>query len=113
MADTVYTVEEIKLQDGTEVQLRPAVIKVLRKGNKIMTRLSETKTEDEALDVIVEAAAVCLEAQIEGFTAEQAEEVLDLDTIHKVLDVCLGIRLNNPKLLEAAAAIGAMETEKS
>lgn len=109
MADTVYNVEEVKLQDGTEVQLRPAVIKVLRKGNEIMERLPETKTEDEAFDVLVEASVVCLEKQVEGFSVDRAEEVLDLDTIYKILDVCLGVKLNNPKLLEAAAAMAATE----
>lgn len=112
MADTVYTVEEITLQDGTQVSLRPAVIRVLRKGNKVMEKLTETKNEDEAFDVLVEASVVCLESQIEEFTTEKAEDVLDLDTIYKILEVCLGVKLNNPKLLEAAAAMAATEKKE-
>lgn len=107
MADTVYTVEEIKLQDGTEVTLRPAVIKVLRKGNRILEGLAETDKEDEAFDVLVEAAVACLEKQIDGFDKDKAEDVLDLPTVHKILDVCLGVKFNDPKLLEAAALMEA------
>lgn len=105
MADTVYNVENIELQDGTEVQLRPAVIKVLRKGNKIMEELVSTENEDDAIDVLLKAAVVCLQPQIEGFDFDAAEEVLDMETVHKILEVCLGIKLNDPKLLEAAVAM--------
>lgn len=99
----VYNEEEIELQDGTQLTLRPSVIAVLRKGNKKMQEFPEQESEDEALTVLVEAAFICIENQLEEEkrSLEWAENSLDTESMYKVLEVCLGIKLNNPKLLEA------------
>jgi len=103
--NTVYNEEQITLQDGTDIILRPSVIKVLRAGNKRMEGFAEAKTEDDALTALLESAYICIEKQMpEGITLEDVEDILDMPTVYKILDVCLGIRINNPKLLEALEA---------
>lgn len=113
MADTVYNVENIKLQDDTEVELRPAVISVLRKGNAALNEyvFKEGASEDDVLTGVIKACTICLAKQIDGFTEEIAEDVLDMETCYKILEVCLGVKLNNPKLLEAAMLMEASKKE--
>ncbi len=61
MATTVYDVEVIKLQNGTEVQLKPLTIKELRKFMVAISKTSEALTEDATLDILIDACAVALE----------------------------------------------------
>lgn len=99
--NTVYNEEQISLQDGTELMLRPAVISVLRKGNAKMAEFPEAANEDEALTVLVAAAFICIKNQIPEKDEAWAEDAFDMESLYKILEVCLGIKLNNPKLLEA------------
>lgn len=118
MATTVYSTEQIALQDGTQVTLRPLPIKSLRKFMTEWEKFSEVKSEDEGFDVFVACAGRGLERdeaikkKIESLYEneemtdeyrEYLEDVLDIETIYKILEVCGGLKLNDPKLMEAAA----------
>lgn len=123
MATTVYTTEEVELQDGTTVLLRPLPIKTLRKFMKIMEAFGTAQSEEEGLDVISDASATALsKARPEfydktkkdglGGSSEEWEEVADIETIYKILEVCGGIKLNDPNLLaQAQAALLAEDGE--
>jgi hypothetical protein len=110
MATKVYTTEEVELQDGTEVTLRPLPIKPLRKFMTKLSKLGQTEDgkplgEDESLDQLFDLALVCLERNkaTAHFDREQLEDILDLPTIYKVIEICGGVKLNDPKLLELAS----------
>ena len=64
MASTVYDVEEIELRDGKTVKLKPLSIRELRLFMDVMGKTANTATEDEALQVLIEACGVALEKQI-------------------------------------------------
>ena len=122
MATAVGTREEITLADETDVVLKPLVIFELRKFMKIIEKFTKATDEDEAMDVAIEAAAFCLKGQRpefwndkknngvdendkprpKGGHTEEFEKVADMDTIYKVLEICGGIKLNDPNLLRAA-----------
>jgi hypothetical protein len=111
MADTVYTEETIQLQNGEEVVLRPLPIKLLKEFNVKLQEMNKTeiKEETEALDFLVDLCAICLRSQFPlAKNREQFEEVIDLASIYKILDVCGGVKLNDPNL--QAAALAAMNT---
>lgn len=108
MATTVFSSQTIELLDGTEVTLKPLNIKGLRLFNKKMKELqtpegSEPLSEDDVLDVLLDLCGVCLSKQVSG-GREYLEEALDIETIYKVIEVCGGIKLNDPNLVEAALA---------
>ena len=125
MATKVYTQEEITLQDDTEVVLRPLAIGRLRRFMTAWSKFAEAQDDNDGFTVFINCAGIALEENFKGkFDAlkatkdeqdkgeflsdeyrEYLEEVLDLDTIYKVLEVCGGIKLNDPKLLEAATAL--------
>lgn len=109
MATTVYTVEEISLQNGETATLKPLVIKSLRKFMKIMEGFGQTTDEEQGFEILLDAAALCLKKDYPAFWdndgdkhSEAFEEVADMPTIYKILDVCGGIKLNDPNLLAAA-----------
>lgn len=109
MATTVYTTEEVQLQDGSTVTLKPLVIKALRKFMKIMESFGEAENDDESFEILLDASAVCLKGERPEFWddkenkhSEAYEDVADMPTIYKVIDVCGGIKLNDPNLLAMA-----------
>ena len=114
MATEVYTTEEIRLLDETEVELRPLPIAKLRKFMRMWTEhiksvqeqfsAAETSGEDDAevkvlneaditdaqFDVFVKMCALGLESQLKGDKTDKQflaylEDVLDEQTIYRVL----------------------------
>lgn len=124
MANTVYDSEVINLQDGKEVTLVPLAIGRLRRFMKAWGEFANIEQEDEAFDIYINCCGVALEKSLEeGFekTAdsdkvitdeyrEYLEDVLDMDTIYRVLEVCGGLKLNDPKVLEEAQRMVAAQT---
>lgn len=117
MASAVYNEETIKLQDGKEVLLRPLAIGKLRRFMKVWEGFKEVKEGDEEtpLNIFVTCAGISVEdsfkeeydkTYVDGDLTEEyrtyLENVLDMDTIYKILDVCGGLKLNDPNLTRAA-----------
>lgn len=119
MAKAVYDTEEITLQDGREVTLVPLAIGRLRRFMKAWGEFANIENEDQAFDIYINCCGISLEKSVEGDFEktkdsdkvltdeyrEYLEDVLDMSTIYKILDVCGGLKLNDPKLLEQAQAI--------
>ena len=108
MATTVYDVEEIQLQNGDTVKLKPLTIKELRKFMTAVQKTAETKSEDETLTILIDACAVALEKQLPDLVKDRdaLEDALDVPTINRILEVCGGIKLDDPNLLAAAVLAG-------
>ena len=106
MATTVYDVEQIQLQNGDTVTLKPLPISKLRKFMKVMQNTQDSNTEDAALNVLIDACAIALESELPEIVKdrEKLEEILDLPTINRVIKVCGGIDLEDPNLLAAVLA---------
>jgi len=118
MAKTVYTSEAIKLQDDTEVTLVPLAIGLLRKFMKAFSEVGEVEPDNDGLDIYINCCGIALSKQVKGkfeqtldtdpdsdeWLAEDyrewLEDVLDMETIFKIMNICGGIDLKNPKLLE-------------
>ena len=109
MATTVYDVEEIELQNGAKVKLKPLTIKELRKFMAAIQRTAEGQlTEDQTLDLLIDACAVALEKQQPELVKDRdaLEDALDVPTINRILEVCGGIKMDDPNLLAAAVLAG-------
>lgn len=120
MANKVYTEEDIVLQDGTEVTLRPLAIGPLRKFLDAFDEFSKATSTGDGFNVYINCSGIALSKTFkDDFDAlwateagkkkgevlsaeykEHLEGILDLDTIFKILDVCGGIQLKaDPKAL--------------
>jgi hypothetical protein len=121
LANTVYDSKVIKLQDDTEVTLTPLPIGLLKKFMAAWKEFANLETEEQAFDIYINCCGIALsrdfkekfEKTLDAETVvteqyrEYLEGVLDMDTIYEVLDVCGGLKLNDPKLLEEAQKIAA------
>jgi len=104
MATAVFTTEEILLNDEeTVVRLKPLSIKRLRAFMKVIDKMKDATDEDQGMEVFLEACDICIKDQIpEG---KELDDLLDLPTITRILDICGGIKLDDPNLVLAAAAL--------
>lgn len=125
MATEVFKKKEIALQDDTEVLLRPLPIARLRRFMKAWEAMGslDPEQDEDGFTVLVNCAGISLEDTFKKSgkfdrlkaTPEEAEkgeflspeykeyleEVLDIETIYEILDVCGDLKLNDPKLQEA------------
>jgi hypothetical protein len=108
LASTVYNVEEIQLQNGANVKLKPLSIKELRKFMVAIQKTADIKSEEETLTVLIDACAVALEKQLPDLVKDRDafEDALDVPTINRILEVCGGIKMDDPNLLAAAVLAG-------
>jgi hypothetical protein len=108
LATKVYDVEQIELQNGAKVTLKPLTIKDLRKFMAALQKTADSKTEAETLTILIDACAVALEKQLPELVADRdaLEDALDVPTINRILEVCGGIKMDDPNLLAAAVLAG-------
>ena len=114
MANTVYTVEVVKLQNGEEIELHPNPI---ARQRKFMVRLGEGTLEgdDNGWGMMLDLIEISLQKRYPELVAdrEELEEALDEPTAFKILELTGGIKLDDPKLIEAALAAMETTTEKA
>lgn len=106
MATKVNNSEKVTLQDGTVVEVRPLNIKNLRKFMEVTKKFEKVKDEDEGLTLMIEACQIALvAADEEKFSdVDYLEEVLDMNTIAKIMNVSGGVDINaDPNLPDAMA----------
>lgn len=106
MTTNIYDVAEIELEDGTTVLLKPLPIKQLKRFMSVIRELDseDITTEEQAMDVFVKSAMVCLEKSNPaiGLDREKFEEVVNIPNMMKILEICGGLKMNDPNLLGAA-----------
>lgn len=129
MATTVYEVQELVLDDGTTVTCKPANIKVMRKGNELLAKLGESEDNDDGINRLLDIVCLCTKRERPEFEIDELddegektgrrvtnyelmEELFDMETVFKVIELDLGVKLNDPKLLEAAAQMALLKAQE-
>ena len=71
-------------------------------------KTQDVTSEDETLDILIDACAVALEKQLPDLVKDRDafEDALDVPTINRILEVCGGIKMDDPNLLAAAVLAG-------
>ncbi len=78
-----------------------------------MDEFQKVENENEGLEVLLDAAAICLMKERpelwekekndgKGGYSDLAEETFDMPTVYRILDVCGGVKLDDPNLVAAA-----------
>jgi len=106
LATTVYDILDIQLSDGSSVELKPLPIKQLRKFMEVINEMQDTddSNPNAAMEIFIKAAMICL-ANIRPDIAESQEkfeELIEVPTMMKILEVVGGLKLTDPNLLGAA-----------
>ena len=106
MAPAVYDIVEIELSDGSTIILRPLPIKQLRKFMEVINTMetAEDQSEAAAMDVFIKAAMVCLEILKPELSTDinKFEDIIEIPTMMKILEIAGGLKLTDPNLLGAA-----------
>lgn len=106
MATTVYEVVEVELIDGTVVKMRPLKISLLRDFMEEFQKIGDEKIAEDnikSMDVLMNCATIAMKQYDEKLSDREAlEEVIDLPTVYKIIEVASGIKLNDPNMLAAA-----------
>ena len=109
MATSVYEVVEVELLDGSTISMKPLKISLLRDFMKEFQKISDPKIAEDnikSMDLLLSCATIAMKQyKPELATKEQLEEIMDLPTVYKVIEVAAGIKLNDPNAL-AAALVG-------
>lgn len=121
MASEVFQTEDIVLQDGTEIELKPLPVAKMRKVMRIWsdhlrdlnakfieaesdpdkaTIFNDADFADEQYNAFMKILAIALEPQLKGDKSAKAfetylEETLDDPTIYKILSVTANLKLGN------------------
>jgi ASC-1-like (ASCH) protein len=107
MANTVYETVDIKLTDGTELQLRPLTIKNLKEFNKIIKKIgtSDVQSEDDAMEIFIEAGLVCMKQFYPALSEDKEafEDAIEVPTLMKILEVAGGLKLTGDDPNQGAA----------
>ena len=107
MATAVYDIIEIELSNGEAIVLKPLPIKPLRKFMEIiktMEKLPDDASEDLAMEIFIEAAMHCLKTIKPELSTDKDkfEDLIEIPTMMKILEICGGLKLTDPNLLGAA-----------
>lgn len=98
MAKTVFERSSITLIDGTDVELGPLKISFLRKFMDVFDLIKFAKNDDQALTILSECATVCMRQHYPIInTREDLEDLVDVRTIYKILELCAGIKIDPDK----------------
>ena len=110
MPTAVYYTVEIKLSNGEVITIKPLVINKLKKFLAVVKKLQDesVKTEEEAMEICIEAGMICMEQFSPGLAADKElfENTIEVPTLMKILEVAGGLKLddNDPNLLGANLA---------
>lgn len=97
MATKLYNTHIIYLFDGTEVEISPLKIKYLRQFMDTFSLVTNAKDDDESIMILLE----CTRIAMKQFYPEISESVIDIEdnvdmpTIHKILEISAGIKIND------------------
>jgi hypothetical protein len=98
MAKAVFDRSSITLIDGTEVELGPLKISFLRKFMEVFDLIKFAKNDDQAITILTECATICMRQHYPLInTRDQLEDLADLRTVYKILDLCAGIKIDPTK----------------
>lgn len=97
MATTIYQTKTIALFDGTEIEISPLKIWYLRKFMDTFQHISKTSNDDEAILVLLECTRICMEQYYPEISSSisDVEDNIDMPTMHIVLDIAAGIKIND------------------
>lgn len=97
MATTIYQSDNVTLLDGTELYLTPLKIKYLREFMESFEFVRTSGDDDQAIFFLVDCARVAMKQYCPRIkTVEQLEDLADIKTIYKIIDIAANIKINKP-----------------
>lgn len=96
MATKIYDIASIELADGTVLELEPLKIKYLREFMILFEKVKAAKGDSEAIAALVECSVAAMKQYHPSIkTVEDAEDLMTMPAIYKLIDVAAGIRVDD------------------
>jgi hypothetical protein len=102
MATTINEAKTVKLLDGTEIELRPLKISLLR---SFMAKFEKIQDVAEDNDKSITALLECVQIALQQFKPELSEDLkalednIDLPTVYAIIEEASGYALGGNQLL--------------
>jgi actin-like ATPase involved in cell morphogenesis len=102
MSTTINEAKTVKLLDGTEIELRPLKISLLR---SFMSKFEKIQEVAEDNDKSITALLECVQIALQQFKPELAgdikalEDNIDLPTVYAIIEEASGYALGGAQLL--------------
>ena len=96
MTTTVHEANILKLIDGTEIEVRPLKISLLRPFMKKFEGIAEVQEDnDKSINLLLECVQIAMKQYKPEIATDIAklEEILDLPTVYKIVEAASGIKL--------------------
>jgi hypothetical protein len=96
MSTTVHEVETVILMDGTKIEVRPLKISLLRSFMKKFDAIAAVADDNEkSMNILMECAQIAMKQYKPEIADDitKLEDVLDLPTVYKIVEVASGIKL--------------------
>lgn len=93
MSVTVSEETTIKLLDGTEINIRPLKISLLKPFLKEFAKIQEVaEDDDKSMDLLLDCVVIALKQFSPELAADRAklEDILDLPTVYKIVGEASG-----------------------
>ena len=97
MATSVYETVKLELMDGSEIEMRPLKISLLRDFMKKFDTVVEVATNNvESMDVLVACAMIAMKQYKPELAEdrEKFEDVVDIKMVYKIIEIASGIKLD-------------------
>lgn len=98
MATKVYDSKNIKTISGRTIVISPLKIKYLREFLNMFDFVKTAKDDDEAMTYLIYCAVIAMQQYSPDLASvATVEDNLDMPTIHQILDMAAGIKINSEK----------------
>lgn len=107
MATTVHEKQTVSLIDGTEIELKPLNISLLRKFMKNFDKIQKVAEDnDKSMTVLMECVQIAMQQYKPEMAGdlEKLESNIDLPTVYKIIDIASGIKLGEDSPLNSPLA---------
>ena len=101
-ANTAKDETTVVLMDGTKIVARPLKISLLRPFMKKFGEVDAVSQDNEkSMDVLVQCVQIALQQYKPELAEDKAalEEILDLPTVYKIVEVASGLNIRDAELL--------------
>jgi hypothetical protein len=102
MATKTQDKNEITFLDGTTIEPRPLKLSLLKPFMKRFAELASVADDNEkSMDVLIDCVQIALQQYKKEISEdrENLEEILDLPTVYKIIEIASGIELGETQSL--------------
>lgn len=97
MATKVYSVKNIVLFNGIEIEISPLKIKYLREFMDTFSLINQAKNDDDSILLLLECVRISMKQYYPEISKSisDVEDSVDMPTIHQILEIAGGIKIND------------------